>query len=367
MGSVRKVEVDKSAASAVYSVKTEMTEYTNKSIAKSEPLRIVLPGGTGHLGGILARHFTSSGHRVTVLSRTPSAAAWRVVKWDGENIGNWTEELDGADVVINLAGRSVDCRYSAAHRREIMDSRTKSTRVLGEAIRQLANPPGLWMNASTATIYRHSADRAMNETGELGGNERGVPSTWRFSIEVAKAWEASFFDAETPGTRRIALRSAMVMSTGRGGPFETLLRLVQLGLGGSAGVGTQFMSWVHERDFLRVLEFLIQNEDIEGVVNVAAPNPLPNAEFMRALRVVWGRSFGLSAQRWMLELGAIFLRTETELILKSRRVVPGRLLDHGFQFDFPEWDAAARNLMQRMRDENACCVPQEIGRSVREN
>src|SRR5271170_5999472 len=179
-----------------------MTEYTNASVSKSEPLRIVLPGGTGHLGGFLARHFIWLGHRVTVLSRTPTAMPWRVVKWDGVNIGNWTDELDGADVVINLAGRSVDCRYGAVHRREIMDSRIKSTRILGEAIRRLRNPPRLWMNSSTATIYRHSLDRAMDEaTGELGGNERGVPSIWHFSIEVAKAWEASFFGAETPGTR----------------------------------------------------------------------------------------------------------------------------------------------------------------------
>lgn len=151
------------AVSAVHSVITEMTDATNTSVAKSEWLRIVLPGGSGHLGGILARHFTSRGHSVTVLSRTPTATPWRVVKWDGENIGNWTDELDGADVVINLAGRSVDCRYSAVHRREIMDSRTRSTRILGEAIRQLGNPPRLWMNSSTATIYRHSLDRTMDE------------------------------------------------------------------------------------------------------------------------------------------------------------------------------------------------------------
>jgi uncharacterized protein len=344
-----------------------MTDTPNKSISQTQPLRIVLPGGTGHLGRILARHFTSSGHRVTVLSRTPSVAEWRVVTWDGESIGSWIQELDGADVVINLAGRSVNCRYGAARRREIMDSRTKSTRILGEAIRQLVNPPRLWINASTATIYRHSVDRAMDENGELGGNELGAPSTWHFSIEVAKAWEGSFFDIKTPGTRKIALRSAMVMSTERGGPFETLLRLARFGLGGAAGGGTQFMSWVHERDFVRILEFLMRNEDIDGVVNVAAPNPLPNAEFMRALRVAWGRSFGLSAQRWMLELGAIFLRTETELILKSRRVIPGRLLNRGFRFDFPEWVAAAQNLVQRRRDENACCVPRGIGRFARGN
>jgi uncharacterized protein (TIGR01777 family) len=344
-----------------------MTDATNTSVAKSQRLRIVLPGGSGHLGGILARHFTSRGHSVTVLSRTPTATPWRVVKWDGENLGNWTDELDGADVVINLAGRSVDCRYGAVHRREIMDSRTRSTRILGEAIRQLGNPPRLWMNSSTATIYRHSLDRAMDEaTGELGGKERGVPSIWRFSIEVAKAWEASFFGAETPGTRKIAMRSAMVMSAERGGPFEALLRLVQLGMGGAAGAGTQFISWIHGSDFVRALEYLIRHEDIEGVVNVAAPNPLPNREFMHELRAAWGGNFGLAAPKWALEVGAVFLRTETELILKSRQVVPGRLLDRGFQFEFPEWGGAARNLVQRWRNRNERCDLQEIRRSARD-
>ena len=325
----------------------------------------MLPGGTGHLGTILARQFASLGHSVTVLSRTPTATPWRVVKWDGENIGNWTAELDGADVVINLAGRSVDCRYGAVHRREIMDSRTRSTRILGEAIRQLGNPPRLWMNSSTATIYRHSLDRSMDEsTGELGGNERGVPSIWRFSIEVAKAWEASFFGAETPGTRKIALRSAMVMSAERGGPFEALLRLVQLGMGGAAGAGTQFVSWVHESDFVRALEYLVRREDIEGVVNVAAPNPLPNREFMHELRAAWGANFGLATPKWALEVGAVFLRTETELILKSRRVVPGRLLDRGFQFEFIECDKTARNLVTLCRDGQVRFSLQEIRRPV---
>jgi uncharacterized protein len=324
-----------------------MTSSTNSA---TKPLRVVIPGGSGHLGALIARHFDRRGHCVTVLSRSPRAAPWRVALWDGENFGPWIGELDKADVLINLAGRSVDCRYNAAHRREILHSRVKSTRILGEAIRSLANPPRLWMNASTATVYRHSLDRAMRESGEQGGKERGVASTWEFSVEVAKAWEASFFGAHNPSTRKVALRSAMVMGTGRGGPFEIFLRLVRLGLGGSAGAGTQFMSWVHESDFVRTLEYLIGNEDIDGVVNVAAPNPLPNNDFMRTLRAAWGRSFGMPAQEWMLELAAVFLRTETELILKSRRVVPGRLLDRGFQFEFPEWAAAAADLVRRWRN-----------------
>ena len=254
--------------------------------------------------------------------------------------------------MINLAGRSVNCRYHRSNRREILQSRVRSTELLGHAMRTLRNPPRLWLNASTATIYRHSLDRAMDEAGELGGDEQGAPDEWRFSVAVAKSWEAAFFAANTPHTRKIALRSAMTMSPDRGGVFDQLLQLVRLGLGGKAASGHQFISWIHERDFVHAVDFLIANEDIEGVVNIASPNPIPNSEFMRALRQAWGIGFGLSATEWMLDWGAFLLRTETELILKSRRVVPGRLLKLGFRFDFPNWSEAAMDLVEKWRLRN---------------
>jgi uncharacterized protein len=315
-------------------------------------LRIVIAGGSGHLGGILARHFQSDGHMVVVLTRTPKAAPWHVVVWSGCSLDRWVSELEGADAVINLCGRSVDCRYNAFNRREILESRIVSTRILGEAIGGLAAPPRLWMNASTATIYRHSMDRAMDEdTGVIGGFEMDAPPQWRFSIEVAMRWEDAFFQANTPGTKKVALRSAMVMSTS-GGAFEMLLRLVRFGLGGAAGTGEQFMSWVHETDFARGVAHVMASENGEEIVNIAAPGPLSNREFMAELRAVWGRSYGISAPEWMLEFGAVFLRTETELILKSRRVVPGRLLREGFRFLYPEWGGAAQELVERWRGEN---------------
>jgi uncharacterized protein (TIGR01777 family) len=206
------------------------------------------------------------------------------------------------------------------------------------------------MNASTATIYRHALDRPMDEqTGEIGGNEPNAPAKWRFSIDVATSWEGAFFAAMTPKTRKIALRSAMIMSPDRGGVFDTLLRLVRFGLGGTSGSGMQFVSWVHDTDFLRSIEYLIARDEIDGAVNIASPNPLPNREFMKALRQAWGARIGLPAASWMLEIGTLFLRTETELVLKSRRVIPGRLVDAGFQFQFPEWPAAAQNLVDRWR------------------
>ena len=290
---------------------------------------------------------------MTVLTRTPKSSPWRVLAWNGTSVDRWVNALEDADVVINLAGRSVNCRYGAAKRREILESRTRPTQLLGEVIGNLSRPPRLWMNASTATVYRHAVDRAMDEvTDELGGNESDAPSSWRFSVEVATCWEECFFGADTPQTRKVALRSAAIMAPDRGGAFDIFLRLVRFGLGGAIGSGQQFVSWVHETDFIRAVEYLMAHEDLSGVVNVAAPCPLPNSDFMRALREAWGRAFGLAVDGWMLEFGAFLLRTETELVLKSRRVVPGRLLEHGFRFEFPEWPVAARELVERWRDRN---------------
>ncbi len=211
-------------------------------------------------------------------------------------------------------------------------------------------PPAVWLQASTATIYAHRYDAANDETfGIIGGREPGVPETWRFSIDVATSWEKALDEAVVPATRKIRLRSAMVMSPDAGGIFDALLRLVRFGLGGRAGNGRQYVSWIHERDYVSAIRWLIDRTDVAGAVNLAAPNPLPNAEFMRALRRAWGIPIGLPAAEWMLEIGAILLSTETELILKSRRVVPGRLLSGGFSFQFPTWPEAARDLCVRWR------------------
>ncbi|MGH9584779.1 MAG: epimerase, partial [Bryobacteraceae bacterium] len=258
--------------------------------------------------------------------------------------------LDGADVVINLAGRSVHCRYSAHNRREILESRVASTRAVGEAISAASSPPAVWLNASTAIIYRQSFDRALDESGELGGNEPDAPEKWRFSIEVATAWEQALADAHTPHTRKVALRTAMVMSPDPGGVFDRLLRLVRCGLGGAAGSGRQFVSWIHEIDFIRSIEFLMRREDLSGPVNLASPAPVTDRELMHSLRHAWCPSYiGLPAPRPVLELGALVLRTETELMLKSRRVVPGRLTAAGFEFHFPEWRGACHDLVERWR------------------
>jgi hypothetical protein len=273
-----------------------------------------------------------------------------VIKWDALSLGDWTAELRDADVVVNLTGRSVNCRYNRKNRDEIMSSRVTPTRLIGETIASLGSPPRLWMNMSTATIYRHSLDRDMDEaTGELGGNEPNAPDTWKFSIDVATNWEHAFFTATTPMTRRVALRSAMVMSSLRDGAFDLLLRLVRFGVGGTAGSGQQYVSWIHDQDFLRGVHYVIEHEDIDGPVNIASPNPLPNRDFMRELRAAWGMKIGIPAPKPILELAAVVMRTETELLLKSRRVIPGRLSESGFQFNFPAWHKAAQDLFRRWR------------------
>ena len=299
-------------------------------------MKIVIPGGSGHLGGILKRSFERDGHQVVVLSRR-ATGGWQL------------SEIDGADAVINLAGRSVKCRYTQRNRREIMASRVESTRIVGDAIRRAARPPKVWLQSSTATIYAHRFDAPNDEKGILGGEEWGAPDTWRFSIDVARAWERALDESETPLTRKVALRTAIVMSPERGGPFDVLLNLVRHGLGGVAGDGRQYVSWIHYRDFVAAIQWLIGHDRVSGAVNVAAPNPLPNAAFMSALRKAWGTRVGLPAWRWMLEIGALVMRTETELILKSRRVIPGRLSEAGFTFDYPTWPEAARDLCARWR------------------
>jgi uncharacterized protein (TIGR01777 family) len=308
-------------------------------------MKIVIPGGTGHVGTLLTRHFRQAGHQVVVLSRNVEAQA---VLWDGKTLGAWAKELDGADVVINLAGRSVHTRYSAAKKAEIIQSRVDSTRVVGEAIAQAEHPPRMWLQASTATIYAHSYDRANDEhTGVIGGHEPDVPEAWHFSIEVAQAWEKALDEAKTPWTRKVKMRSAVIMSADRGGAFDALLRHIRLGFG-RFGDGRQYMSWIHEEDFIRAVEWLIEQK-FEGAVILAAPNPLPNAQFMEELREAWGGRPTVPTWRPMLEIGAFLMRTEPELVLKSRRVVPARLLESGFRFEYERWNEAARDLCSRRR------------------
>lgn len=323
-------------------------------------MKIVIPGGTGQVGGVLRRALVQRGHDVVVLSRRRERLepGVRHVVWDGRTVGAWAEEIDGADAVINLAGRSVSCRYTDANLRQMMSSRVDSTRAVGEAISRAARPPAVWLQMSTATIYADARsrpdDRPHDEaTGIIGGEEPDVPLYWEYSVRIARRWKQAQTAADVPATRRVALRTAMVMTPDRGGVFDYMSWMARLGLGGPVAGGRQHVSWIHGEDVVRAVEFILERGDLEGPVVLAAPDPVEQRHFMRTLRRAWGRRLALPATRLMAEVGALVLRTDTELLLKSRRVVPGRLLDAGFTFAYPTWDDAAPDLVARAREQRA--------------
>lgn len=307
--------------------------------------KIIIAGGSGFLGTALARTFVARGAEVFVFTRNPQTRTdgAKDIAWDAKTLGDWATLIDGADAVLNLTGKSVDCRYTQKNRRLIIASRVDSTRVVGEAIARCKNPPRVWLNASSATLYKHDPAQPADESGPTGATPEAKDA---FSIDVIRRWERALDEARTPRTRKVALRISMVFGL-QSGVFPVLRRLARFGLGGKLGSGHQFVSWIHEEDFCRAIEWVLDHDDLVGPVNLAAPNPLPNAEMMRLVRKQCGAPFGLPATEWMLEIGAFFLRTETELIIKSRRVVPGKLSASGFRFHFPQLEDALRNLEQR--------------------
>lgn len=310
-------------------------------------MKIVIAGGTGHIGQFLVQYWKKQNHDVVVLSRGGTSET-RTVVWDGRTLGPWSQEVDGADVVLNLAGRTVNCRYTPENLKQMMDSRVDSTRVIGEAIAQAHKPPALWLQMSTATIYAHRFDAANDEaTGIIGGQELNVPAYWKLSIDIVQAWEATQEKAQVPHTRKVALRTSMVMGQHPESVLGVLTSMTRLGLGGAIAGGEQFVSWIHELDFARALDFIINAKNISGAVNVCAPTPLPHWEFMKTLRRILKMPIGLPATAWMVKIGAVFMRTDAELILKSRRVVPARLLKEGFHFQFSKWEDAARDLLKQ--------------------
>ena len=299
--------------------------------------KIIIAGGSGFLGNILAEHFVGQGYEVLILSRKKqlNKGDIRYVTWDAKSMGTWKEEMESADVLINLTGKSVDCRYTETNKRLIYDSRLNSTKILGDVLKELNNPPKLWINAASATIYRHAMDREMDEeTGEIGEG---------FSVDVCKQWEQTFRSIEVPKTRKVTLRIAIVLGK-KGGALAPLKRLVKVGLGGKQGAGNQFFSWLHEKDFAGIIDFIISNDKIEGVYNATSPNPITNQQIMKELRSVLQIPFGIPMPVWLLKVGALLISTETELILKSRRVVPKKLIDSGFKFQYETIDSALADL-----------------------
>lgn len=300
--------------------------------------KMIIAAGTGFLGNVLIEHFKES-YSIVVLTRGNASVKDNIpyVNWDAKTMTGWERQLEGADVLINLAGKSVDCRYNEKNKSEIMASRVDSTVILDKAIQQCANPPKHWLNSSTATIYRHSVDKQMDEeTGEIGHD---------FSMNVAKVWEKAFFRNELPETLKTALRTSIVLGK-KGGAFIPLKKLAQYGFGGKQGSGRQFVSWIHEKDFARAVEFIIENK-MDGAVNVVAPTPVHNAVFMKTLRKTVGMPVGIHMGKSLLKIGAMLIGTETELVLKSRNVIPKRLKDAGFEFWFGDLGTALGNLVSK--------------------
>lgn len=299
--------------------------------------RIVIAGGNGFLGKLLTTYFLEQGFEIIILSRKKTTVEGATcIVWDAVNPGLWQQVLEGATALINLVGKSVDCRYTEKNKKEIVESRVKATAALGKAMLACKRPPAVWLNASSATIYRHAEKHPMDEqTGEIGKG---------FSVEVCKAWEKELFGFDTPKTVKTALRIAMVLGN-EGGVWPVLKKLTRLGLGGRMGKGTQYFSWIHAQDFCRAVHWLIDNPQ-EGAVNLSAPHPEMNGVFMSKMRKAFYMPLGLPQPTWLLEAGALLLQTETELVLKSRRAVPARLLQAGFTFAYPEIDGALKNLIK---------------------
>lgn len=301
--------------------------------------KLIIAAGTGFLGQVLVTHFKDKFDQIVILTRGKSTSidSIKYVNWDAKTLSGWENELENASVLINLAGKSVDCRYTAANKKEIYDSRIDSTKILNEAILNCKNPPKHWLNSSTSTIYRFSLDKQMDEvTGEIGDD---------FSMNIAKSWEKVFFETETTKTLKTALRTSIVLGK-NGGAFVPIKMLAQFGLGGKQGKGNQFISWIHEKDFARAIEFVFEKE-LVGVVNIVSPKPSNNNDFMTTLRKTIGIPFGIPTNKLLLEIGSFFIRTETELVLKSRNVIPRRLQENGFTFEYDTLEKAFKNLTKK--------------------
>ena len=300
--------------------------------------KLVLAGGSGFIGHILVDYFKDKASQILILNRQKQGKEANIewIKWDGRTHGDWVNKLEGTHLLVNLCGKNVNCRYTPENKKAIFSSRLEPTELLGTVINTLSQPPKLWINAASATIYRHAEDRWQDEeNGEIGTG---------FSVEVCKSWEKLFWDQQTPRTRKVVLRIALVMGR-EDGVIPRLKNLVLTGLGGKQGSGAQYISWIHQQDLARVIEWIYDNPEATGTYNVSSPEAVHNQQFMKIIRQAIGIPFGLPSPQWLLELGAKIIGTETELILKSRWVYPKRLMDEGFTFQYPKVAPAIREIL----------------------
>ena len=310
--------------------------------------KIIIAGGTGFLGQLLSQSFEKDGYDVVLLSRRSSLrpSYGKIVVWNAKTIGPWKEELEHAKALINLTGRSIDCRHTASNRIDILDSRINSTRVLGEAMSSCSNPPAVWFNASSMALYGQCIGN------EPAHNENSPIHNKGFLEEVTVAWENEFFKFKIEGVRQVALRISFVLGQSSGA-FPLLNRLARMGLGGAQGSGDQWMSWLHENDWVAIVRFLCLQDQIEGAINLCSPSPVTNFQFMKGLReVVAPFGLGLPAPSFGVRLGCALFGSAPELALQSRRVVSVILEEQNFQFQYPSLRDAFRSLSPQSKSRN---------------
>lgn len=299
--------------------------------------KIILAAGTGYLGQCIIRLYDDKAVEFVVLTRSPKPAQGNVryVAWDGKTIGAWQQELEGAEAVINLAGRTVNCRYTEENKKQIIDSRVDSTNAIGIAINRCAVPPKVWINAGSAAIFGNPGEHIMTEDSPQGDN---------FSAHVCKLWEETFNDIITPLTRKVFLRIGLILGKD-GGILPPFINLARFGLCGRQGDGTQYISWMHEQDFVHAIQFAI-NHPIEGTYNCTAPEPVTNAAFTTAIRKAMHIPIGIPAPALFVKIGGAIIGTEAELLLTGRRVVPAKLLREGFDFKYTSLAPALENILK---------------------
>ncbi len=309
-------------------------------------MRIILAGGSGFLGEAIKEYFENTGNEIFVLTRNPKRV--NEIYWDAKSLGDWSNIIENSDVLINFVGKSVDCRYTESNKLEILQSRILSTEVLQEAVNGCKRPPKIWINASSATIYAHSETKEMTEANGIIGDD--------FSMNVCKKWEGEFFKISNPNVRKVAIRTSIVLGV-NGGAFPKLKLISKLGLGGKQGIGNQMVSWIHILDFCRAIDFVISNDNIDGPINLTAPKPIQNQRFMKIYRSALKINFGLPSPKFLLEIASFFLRTETELLLKSRNVIPEFLIKAGFEFLFPDSKSCIEDLISNNQQSSQNASP----------
>jgi uncharacterized protein (TIGR01777 family) len=291
-------------------------------------MKILIAGGTGFIGSYISKRFAQNGVELSFVLRSKGHVQW--------NESELMKALEQTDILINLAGKSINCRHTAENKKLIYDSRIETTRILGDALLKCKRKPELWINASASAFYKSDNEHCQTESNYMQGDD--------FLAKTVQDWEKAFFSYNIPSIRQVALRTSVVLGKG-GGAFQPLKMLTKFGLGGKAGSGKQYFSWIHIEDYFRIIKFVIDNKSVIGAVNTTSPEPVSNSEFMMAMRQSMGCTIGLPAPEFAIRIGARFINTEASLLLDPVRFCPELLLKSGFKFNYPNCKSAINELV----------------------